>query len=607
MNPVSKPNRSALIAALALFAAMVAARLAYIDAFALPVPFYDQWDAEGARLLKPFLDGTLPLSELLSAHNEHRILWSRLLSLVVFWFTGGAWDNVALANASSVVLGACGALIAAVAWRSEGSLAQKLTATLLAAAMAALPFAWENMLVGFQSQFYFVMFWGVAGIIATVARPTFAMRLVGLACAFAAVFSMASGVLCIAAMLGVLLLRAISRREIDTATAAYAFALAGLALWGYRIVPVIEPHQVMRPDSLGSLLSALGVALGWPWTGEAARWGWLLWTPAVIFGVRMLAGRKAVGADGVMMGLALLAAGQSLAIASSRGQGMTEVSSRYSELLMLGLIANGWLVFSLVRSLSGHRIAHAWARVALVAWLVLAATPFALRQRADLEAMQLRHGQSCLQQRNLGLFLASGNPALLVQPHLQIPYPNAERLALLASDPTLRPTLSRVADEPFYRTCGETAAAQLAFPVANDTGMPIPLLLGQTMEMHRPAPGVGLEIVELHLLIGTYGGQADGMLEIRACSAGRCTQGTVALVGAADNQPITVRLAEPLPTPEALTLTLRQIDATSPVAVWTYPASAGSITLAGGEGAGRAPKLSLSFRATGPDSALQSP
>ena len=80
--------------------AVIAVRVVLVAAYASPVPYRDQWDAEGAYLLAPWIEGTHAASGWFAAHNEHRILWTRVLTLGLFEANGGQWDNLvsALAN-----------------------------------------------------------------------------------------------------------------------------------------------------------------------------------------------------------------------------------------------------------------------------------------------------------------------------------------------------------------------------------------------------------------------------------------------------------------------------------------------------------------------------
>src|SRR5436190_20770827 len=58
-------------------------KFAQIHFYGNATPFWDQWDAEAATLYKYWFDGTLNFKYLVENHNEHRILTTRLLALVL--------------------------------------------------------------------------------------------------------------------------------------------------------------------------------------------------------------------------------------------------------------------------------------------------------------------------------------------------------------------------------------------------------------------------------------------------------------------------------------------------------------------------------------------
>jgi len=84
----------------ALFLLIVLGRGLAVAAYAESVPFWDQWDAEGASLLKPWVEGTFRFTDLFGAHNEHRFAYTRLLVLALFVANRGQWDNLVMAHAN---------------------------------------------------------------------------------------------------------------------------------------------------------------------------------------------------------------------------------------------------------------------------------------------------------------------------------------------------------------------------------------------------------------------------------------------------------------------------------------------------------------------------
>ena len=92
----SDPHAVALdriFAIAALVLVVLGIKLIFIHAFGSEVPYWDQWDAEADRLYKHYLNSNISLATLISAHNEHRILATRIYSLALFELDGG-WDPI---------------------------------------------------------------------------------------------------------------------------------------------------------------------------------------------------------------------------------------------------------------------------------------------------------------------------------------------------------------------------------------------------------------------------------------------------------------------------------------------------------------------------------
>ena len=95
----------------AVFALVLAVQLFLVARVGTDIPFQDQWDVEGRALYPAWRDGTWHAADLFRPHNEHRILWTRLLDLALF-AANGQWDPL-VQLAASAVLRAAGAAILA--------------------------------------------------------------------------------------------------------------------------------------------------------------------------------------------------------------------------------------------------------------------------------------------------------------------------------------------------------------------------------------------------------------------------------------------------------------------------------------------------------------
>ena len=151
--------------AFSAFAAMLfGIKLWLIGTYGNATPYWDQWDAEAVNLYKPFLEGTLCWTDLFAPHNEHRIFTTRLLALALLTING-IWNpllqmvvNAAL-HIVALVLGIT--LMTRVIGRNH--LPALLVFSLI---LFGVPYAWENTLAGFQSQFYFVLLFSIVVFVA---------------------------------------------------------------------------------------------------------------------------------------------------------------------------------------------------------------------------------------------------------------------------------------------------------------------------------------------------------------------------------------------------------------------------------------------------------
>ena len=96
---------------------ILGAKLLLIERFGANVPFWDQWDAEAALLYKPYLEGTLGWADLFAAHNEHRIFWTRILSLGLLELNG-VWSPRLQMLANAILHAAILGLL--LSWFSRG-------------------------------------------------------------------------------------------------------------------------------------------------------------------------------------------------------------------------------------------------------------------------------------------------------------------------------------------------------------------------------------------------------------------------------------------------------------------------------------------------------
>jgi len=429
------PTRN-ILALLATLLLIMAARFYYVETFAIRLPFWDQWDAEGDYLLRPWIEGRLNLRDLWSPHNEHRIFPTRLLSLAIFSLTG-VWDNLIEARVN-ILLAACIPLIILLFLMRQKALhGPRWLVLIVIIVQFSLPFSFENLLVGFQSQFYFLIIFTLLAIILAVRYSNSLLAMAGvLALSWLSVLTMASGLLTPLAAAGVYVLQGFQNREVNWKHVGLVVALAGLSLAGYAILPQIGGNHIYRSRSFSELLTALEYFLSWPML-ESWPDAIVLWLPAFVMVPWLLRIRTLSRADLFMAGCVMWSLAQTIAIAYGRGQAMESVSSRYTELFTIGLIGNAWFATRFIETLSRY-----W----YIAWLGLVffyvfITGHDMRHELEMIDLHESYSHSLKQESNVRKYLQTGDPSALVKPQFEIPYPDSIRLRSLLDNPTLRPIL----------------------------------------------------------------------------------------------------------------------------------------------------------------------
>ncbi|MDQ7996432.1 MAG: hypothetical protein AAGC76_11325 [Luteibacter sp.] len=450
-------RRGAITIAAVVFFATLITRVCFASLYASDTPFWDQWDGELAVLLKSWVDGTLSMSDLFSSHNEHRIVVTRLLILGIFEINGHRWSNLVEAYTNAVI---ASSYLALVAWLliQRGRSLQNWTVLLLVGSMGILPFGWENFLVGFQSQFYFMALFAIAMVALAAFRPgqprtAFIVTILGLA----GLFTTGAGLVAAIAVIFILGLKAYQERAVartDRLTMALMLLIIAIAASIARSVP---GHEVLKPVGLEDNVRALLTALMWPIQPAPGQimplyrmmiTAAVMWAPSVVWLIRFVRHRRARTQEFFAIGLAAWGFIQAAAIAHSRGHYMLMLASRYMDISALALIANAWLAAHLMGERTDERKQRILVAAVAVVFACVTARGLTNRTGTDVASMIERGHLSLIETRNVTGYAASGNPAWLDQPGLEIPYPQAKRLRELLDDPTissiLPPSMSRM-------------------------------------------------------------------------------------------------------------------------------------------------------------------
>lgn len=328
---------------------------------AVNVPYLDEWEALTPDALGPELN----LGWLLRAHNEHRIVLTKLQTWLMLRL--GGW-NLIYQQAFNFWVYA-GLMVWLLRWLGRQSAAPMGLFLVLAA--STLP--WENHVWGFSSCIHFSLLFYVLAL-RQIQQPGRESWLAVL-CAALSAYSLAAGVIWAASVAGLALglarLRDQGRRRAYLQAAA---VLAVIALWmaGFHKNPAHPPFASPLSRSFWEFLFNLA-ALGVGFTAPA-------WLPgALLLGLgggfagahlaswrRLSAGERAAALSLLTLAAGLVASLVAITIARA-GFGVSQAkSSRYAELAQILPVILWALVWQVARAR-----AWPWLRVAALAGAAL--------------------------------------------------------------------------------------------------------------------------------------------------------------------------------------------------------------------------------------------
>jgi len=426
-----------------LAAVAIGARLVLIASYGSPVPYWDQWDAEADRLYKPWLNGTLTLADLFSAHNEHRILTTRLWLLGIFELGGGRWNPLLQMRCNTCLAAAC---IVSLVWCLGRGLRDRERLLLQGCGilMSVVPYGWENTLWGFQSQIYLLVLASVWCLWLSGTRtPMSAGWWAGVGCGLAGWLSMAGGAITLAAAAIANGFAATVEREHRPRWIRAVIVLSCLAMGAIALTPHVGSHDALRPQSVAQFLRAVAALLGFPeaedgfGTRAIARMC-IVNAPLAWWCVRSLprGGRSGVDRTEVFLcGLAMWHYGSVLAIALSRASAPFE--PRYTDILMVGPLLNLTTLLRMTRQEAGWPTAHRLG--VLVVWLASVESGFVVSAPERSTMLMIKEMKNAEFMERTRYYIEHHDiRSLAAQNRALLPYGSVQRLAKLLDDPVIR-------------------------------------------------------------------------------------------------------------------------------------------------------------------------
>lgn len=408
-------------------------KLVLIDRYGTITPYWDQWNGEGLYIYKPFLSGQLTLQNLIASHNEHRIFFSRILSLLELEAFGVWFPELQMGVNAVIHTAAIGLLL----WLLLPALdtAGRMCALFATLILYAVPFGYENTLGAFQSPFYFLFAFSLISVWLFHLDNAFSVRwFAALFFGIASYFNIASGALTILAGFSLcslqIILGARDRSRKELAALAVLLAVVSVEL---AYIHHVQKHDALQTRGLLDFAASFLMLAAWPFPPILAI---IVNAPMVCVLIKLFRGRPAHGAyPWLLTGLFFWLGTQWLALVYGRGEAV--LAGRYLDTLVLGPILNVAALAWLTQSFRDARLATS---LALVGFLLALSYVVALSSPTVLRGAAAKGERYAKVTATMQAYLKSGDIGRLENKAI-IPYPDPKRLAQMASDPTIRSIL----------------------------------------------------------------------------------------------------------------------------------------------------------------------
>ena len=322
-------------------------KLLLINEFNPITPFWDQWDAEGSSLYVPIIEGHFDPAVLVSPWNEHRILFTRIINLAIFYAVG-LWYPALQMVVNSFIHCATIFVTVYLLTRNIDFYARSILLLVLPL-IFVIPFDVGNTLVGFQSQFYLLVLFSVLSVhMMSKSRAFSGIWLRGLMLSVASYFSMAPGALTAVAAGVTMALQIVAGsrqrtiREFVGIAVCVAFAVIELLN-----IPYIPSYASYKANSLSAFAMAVIEQASYPFK---IPFGLLQYIPSVILVARVFTRKPRLGAyEWSALAIVTWIGSQVMAISYGRA-GLGVLESRYTDIQILSLSANLGVAFHLLQN-----------------------------------------------------------------------------------------------------------------------------------------------------------------------------------------------------------------------------------------------------------------
>lgn len=406
-------------------------RLELISHYASFIPYWDDWAV--AAFLNKSLSADFSISDFYQAANEHRMVFNRLFSLLIFNANQHQWDPMILMTLNSALWALSGILLIRIALKHKADIdAPPLIAVIVL--FWALPLSFVNILWGVQTHTYTMILFALAGCWYSGYRPFSAKWFLGIVALGAASLTLAGGTFAAFAVVAIQLIIFVSNRAyrlnaLKTLVAALIMGGFGLSLI------LVQPNTVSSGLSadLTNQLTTLLKSLSWPFYSHT--WpAFVMLSPILVLLIQSI--RDKTTADPLIrfsLSLYAFIVIVALGIAYARGSAGIGPARRYFEFLALSSVAS-FMALLLIQT-AKEKLPSMVVKCLVVSWLavqvcavpqILESVAFTFKDRNYVTPAQERIVRSYLNTRDASW--------LKNKPFRHVPFPHTEDFKHLLDD-----------------------------------------------------------------------------------------------------------------------------------------------------------------------------
>ena len=356
------------------------------------------------------------------------------------------------------------------------------------------PFAFDNILLGFNTHFYLLPAFSLIALWLSVDSRAWSPRwAAGALVGAASFFCMASGSLTLAAVAATHGLQmACGRRTGPREALGIAALLAATGLM-LAFVPHVPDSDAYRARSPSEFVWAFGMLAQWP---AGSVFGWLLPLPSALFCLKAFADRPGLK-DPRWFNIAVLAwvGVQFAALAAGRAQAIPQ--SRYFDTLVLALTVHFVSLLWMVETGALGENRRKAASIALVAWVAILGVSLPRAERHLPRQIEAWREVVEAGGETVRFYLATGDASFLAgRSGASIPYTNARRLRAYLDAPEARAGLPpELLSEPPPQNRVETLKRDFLGFAPAGFGVGASMLLGALLwrRSHEGASGMAPE------------------------------------------------------------------------------------------------------------------